>query len=158
MLKSILSPETCAKCRNCCVFVRESAWELPTFSAAAAKRLPPERLAPVGDRFRYTLEYGAEEDGTANMAQPCPFLDVETGCTLPPEEKPFACSIWPLRVMESPDGGHILTLYQGCAGMPYTKLPALRKLLAEGLQARIESEVVRDPSLVLPYHPKYRCL
>ena len=32
MLSSILSGSTCAKCRNCCIFEEQSAWELPTFS------------------------------------------------------------------------------------------------------------------------------
>ena len=39
MLSSILSGSTYAKCRNCCIFEEQSAWELPTFSVGAAARL-----------------------------------------------------------------------------------------------------------------------
>ena len=39
MLKKILSPETCAVCRNCCIFEEQSAWELPSFSPESAARL-----------------------------------------------------------------------------------------------------------------------
>lgn len=156
MLKTILSPETCAVCRNCCIFEEQSAWELPSFAAASAERLadrPQYRTRQENGRIRVTLPY----DDT-HTAQPCPFLDQASGCTLPPAEKPFACSVWPLRLMKKPDGSAAIALYQGCPGVPDIGDPAWSRLLDGGLRARIFAEAERDPSLILPYHPNYRFL
>lgn len=153
MLSSIFTGETCAKCRNCCIFEEQSAWELPTFSAAAVARLADRTEYTVTEengRFRVTLPY----DET-HAAQRCPFLDANHGCTLPPEEKPFACSLWPVRLMPDAEGNPALALYHGCPALPDEKLPALRALLDSGLRDRIFAEAERDPSLILPYHPNY---
>lgn len=153
MLSSILSGTTCAACQNCCIFEEQSAWELPTFSAAAVRRLqsdPRWKIREENGRYRITLPY----DST-HTAQRCPFLDPASGCTLPPEEKPFACSLWPVRVMRSADNQTALTLYHGCPGVTDEKLPALHALLNSGLRKRIMQEAERDPSLILPYHPNY---
>ncbi len=153
MLKRILSGETCAKCRNCCVFEEQSAWELPAFSAKAVKRLadrPAYRITECGGRYRITLPY----DDT-HAAQPCPFLDEASGCTLPDDEKPFACKIWPVRVMRDDAGALRLTLYQNCCGIPADSHAALDRLLQDGLRERIFSEAARDASLILPYHENY---
>ena len=154
MLKSILSPETCAVCRNCCVFEEQSAWELPPFSQKSAMRLaerPEYRIHAENGRVRITLPY----DET-HAAQPCPFLDPASGCTLPADEKPFACSVWPIRLMCKPGGSAVLALYQGCPGVPEITDPAWKELLDGGLRARIFEAAERDPSLILPYHPNYR--
>lgn len=157
MLSAILSAKTCADCKNCCVFEETSAWELPTFSADSAARLanrPEYTVRQEHDRFRITLPY----DET-HSAQPCPFLNPQTGCTLPPDEKPFACSIWPVRLMRDPDSGAPrLALYQGCSGVPAAQHPQLDQLLTDGLRDRIFAEAEKDASLILPYHPNYRFL
>ena len=156
MLSSVLSRETCAKCRNCCIFEPQSAWELPTFSAESIRRLAGQtkyRIQPEGRRFRITLPYG-----NSGKAQPCPFLDPHSGCTLPPEEKPFACSLWPVRVMRRDDGKTALALYHGCPGVPDAGSPALKSMLDSGLRERIMQEVQKDPSLILPYHQNYTFL
>lgn len=156
MLHTILSGETCAKCRNCCVFEEQSAWELPTFPAEAAARLRGRaeyRLTEENGRFRIALPY----DDT-HTAQPCPFLNPDSGCTLPEDEKPFACKLWPVRLMRDADGQPRLSLYQGCVGVPADAHEALDRLLEGGLRARIFEEAERDPSLILPYHPNYQFL
>ncbi|MCQ2434380.1 MAG: hypothetical protein MJ062_03985 [Oscillospiraceae bacterium] len=153
MLRSVFGAETCAKCRNCCVFEPQSAWELPTFSAVSVLRLSDVQAEAEGTRYRITLPYDETGD-----AKPCPFLDPDSGCTLPAEEKPFACSIWPLRVMRKADGEIVFAVYQGCPGVPEEKLPQLEQLLENGLKTRIYEEVGKDSSLILPYHPKYRIL
>lgn len=156
MLKTILSGETCAGCRNCCIFEEQSAWELPTFPPDAAARLstrPEYQLTEENGRFRITLPY----DNT-HTAQPCPFLDPDSGCTLPAEEKPFACKLWPVRLMRDADGQPRLALYQGCPGVPAEAHEALDRLLEDGLRVRIFAEAERDPSLILPYHPNYQFL
>lgn len=157
MLSPILSGETCAKCRNCCIFEEQSAWELPNFSVGAAARLADHPDYPMTEdhgRYRITLPY----DDT-HAAQPCPFLAPDSGCTLPPTEKPFACSLWPVRVMRDPDtDAPRLALYQGCPGVPADGHAALDSLLDSGLRARIFAEAEADPTLILPYHPNYRFL
>ncbi len=156
MLSDILSSETCAKCKNCCVFEEQSAWELPAFSVGAAARLadhPDYPMIEDNGRYRITLPY----DET-HTAKPCPFLDPDSGCTLPASEKPFACSIWPVRVMRDTDGMPHLALYQGCPGVPASKHDALNRLLDNGLRDRIMAEAKADPSLILPFHPNYQFL
>ncbi len=156
MLRSVFTPEICAACKNCCVFEPQSAWEVPTFPEKTAKRLkdrPEYRITPENGRIRITLPY-AEHGG----AQPCPFLDPETGCTLPPDEKPFACSLWPVRLMRRPDGTAAPAVYRGCPGVPDEKTGRLRELLQNGLLDRILREAERDPSLILPYHANYTWL
>ena len=151
MLSSILTGETCANCRNCCVFEVQSAWELPTFPPQAAARLNGNPAYPVtqaGGRCHITLPYDA-----SRKAQPCPFLNPASGCTLPTDEKPFACKLWPVRVMRRADGTPALALYRGCPGIP--DAAALKPLLNGGLRERIFAETERDPSLILPYHPNY---
>ena len=151
MLSAVLSGETCAKCRNCCIFEERSAWEVPTFSAEAAARLPETyQRTKDGARYRITLPY----DET-HTAQRCPFLDDSKGCTLPPEEKPFACSLWPVRLMRDESGRVFFALYRGCPGIPETALDKVRELLNSGLRARVLAEAARDPSLILPYHKNY---
>ena len=153
MLSALLSGETCAQCKNCCIFEEQSAWEVPTFSAAAVRRLPAQSAYQVtaeGARFRITLPY----DET-HTAKPCPFLNAETGCTLPPEEKPFACSLWPIRLMRDENGTVFFALYQGCPGIPAEQAEAVRALLDGGLRERALWEAEQDPSLILPYHANY---
>ncbi|MDD5947330.1 MAG: YkgJ family cysteine cluster protein [Oscillospiraceae bacterium] len=156
MLKEILSASTCAKCRNCCMFLPQSAWELPSFDMKSRDRLQVAAyditLTADGSRFSVALHYDA-----AGEAQPCPFLDANSGCTLPLEEKPFACSLWPVRVMQK-DGKRYLTMYRGCDGLPETRADAVKSLLQNGLSARITKELEADPTLLLPYHENYLIL
>lgn len=155
MLKSLLSAKTCAACCNCCVFEPQSAWELPTFSAEAIDRLrqthPTLAVTPIMHSDRYRIDLPYDESG---KAQPCPFLDAASGCTLPAEEKPFACSLWPIRVMKD-DHRQGLTLYRGCNGLPAERLNAIRALLDDGLRTKIQQAAQLDPTLILPYHPNY---
>lgn len=164
MLHTILSGETCAACQNCCVFEEQSAWELPTFPAEAAARLIDRteyRLTEEHGRYRITLPYDNSHDNSHDgtpAAQPCPFLNPASGCTLPESEKPFACKLWPVRLMRDAEGQPQLALYRGCPGIPADAHEALDRLLADGLRARIFEEAARDPSLILPYHPNYQFL
>jgi len=153
MLSALLSGKTCAECRNCCVFEEQSAWEVPTFSAEAIARLPEDSSCQVqadGKRFRIILPY----DGT-HTAKKCPFLNDSTGCTLMAEEKPFACKLWPIRLMRDETGAVFPALYNGCPGIPAEKTEAVCALLNSGLLARALQEAERDPSLILPYHGNY---
>ncbi len=102
MLSEVLSKESCAKCRFCCSFRRCSLWETPLFSDEAIEKLQNVNEYGVTgvfqDRQPY-LENGYKTDDTEEEV-PCTFLDKNKGCILSPEDKPFDCSIWPLRIME----------------------------------------------------------
>ena len=153
MLRSVLSGETCANCRNCCIFDPQSAWEVPTFSKKTISRLKqPEIYSVTEENGRCRIKLPYDESGAA---QPCPFLDPASGCTLPPEEKPFACSLWPLRIMPDEHGKPAITLYHACPGIPPEKLPEICNLLENGLRTRIFDELKADPSMLLPFHPNY---
>ena len=39
MLRNILSPETCAKCRICCIFDKYDVWETPVVSAELYEKI-----------------------------------------------------------------------------------------------------------------------
>ena len=46
MLHNVLTHETCAKCRICCSFVKEDAWESPLFSKEDMERI---KKAGIGE-------------------------------------------------------------------------------------------------------------
>ncbi|MCQ2418090.1 MAG: hypothetical protein MJ071_09860 [Oscillospiraceae bacterium] len=154
MLRALLASETCAQCQNCCVFEQQSTWELPTFSEAAVKRIANPMDYQISEtengRFRIELPFHVGE-----KAAPCPFLNPASGCTLPASEKPFACSLWPVRIMQDTDGNVKITLYRGCPGIPKEKITALKALLDSGLRDRMREEMSKDSSLLLPMHPNY---
>lgn len=86
----------------------------------------------------------------------CPHLNTETGCTLG-DEKPFACKLWPLRIMEY-CGKRYVTLSTRCYAYSDEFAKNSEQLLKEGLLEILQNEVKKDPSLVLEYHPSYRLL
>ena len=43
MLRNILSPETCAKCRICCIFDKYDVWETPVVSAELYEKIHAAR-------------------------------------------------------------------------------------------------------------------
>ena len=142
MLKNILSYETCADCRICCSFVREDAWESPVFGEEDMKRI----LALGIDRNRfqeiekggqkiYTVKYDFETDSQILL---CPCLDEKSGCMLG-DDKPFECSIWPIRVFENKNGAY-LGVSSACPAFKGEKLKKLFYELKEnGLEEKILS-------------------
>ena len=103
MLSKILKKSDCAACRFCCSFRRQSLWETPIFDAESVEKL--RKLYPHA-KFRnegtesFTFDISDQYKSSRNEEEaPCPFLDAEKGCILPPELKPFDCSIWPFRAV-----------------------------------------------------------
>ena len=160
MLSEVLSKESCAKCRFCCSFRRSSLWELP--------RLPEEftekyKTDADGNEIRYLfgecdgVRYAVTDlTGGYKTEDPeeevrCPFLDPKNGCILPAEDKPFDCSIWPLRYMRREDGTLITALTPTCPEI--NKLPPERiaMLLDNGLRARIAAYAQEHPYMIKQY-------
>lgn len=142
MLKNILSYETCADCRICCSFTKKDAWESPVFSEEDMKKI----LALGIDKSKfqekekngqkiYTAKYEFETDSQILL---CPCLDEKSGCMLG-NNKPFECSIWPVRVFENEN-----ELYLGVASAcPAFEGEKFKKILYEleenGLKEKILS-------------------
>lgn len=127
MLTHLFSPDACAHCRLCCNFHRRTAWETPALEAEDVERLcarniPLTRHTNGAD----TIALPFHTDDPEEVAL-CPLLDTTKGCTLPREERPFECRIWPLRLMQDADG----TLLIGC----YDACPALTPSVRENLHA-----------------------
>ncbi len=103
MLSKILKKSDCAACRFCCSFRRQSLWETPVFDAETVEKL--RKLYPHA-KFRnegsvsFTFDISDQyKTSLSDEEAPCPFLDTEKGCVLPPELKPFDCTIWPFRAV-----------------------------------------------------------
>lgn len=142
MLHNILTHETCAKCRICCSFVKEDAWESPLFSKEDMERI--KKAGILEDCFDKVCKDGREvymahyEFHDEKEILLCPCLDEKKGCILG-SEKPFECSIWPIRIFcREDDEGYYLGLAGICPafeGKNYRKL--LQELQENGLGEKI---------------------
>ena len=155
MLKKILSPETCAACRLCCRFDASDIWELPVLppeTVQAVQKLKPEtEFMPMGTECTF-----AAPPLEGDALYTCPML-TESGCGLSPEDKPFDCKIWPFRVMQQPDGTHVIAVCELCKGIGELSDEQLRAFLEEGLGEQCLAYAERHPSHIKPlkegYHP-----
>ena len=130
MLKKILSKDTCANCRICCVFDNDDLWELP------GEIEKPQQ----------------SEDGLYY----CPKLS-EKGCTLG-DKKPFECKIWPFRVMEY-KGNLVITLSPVCDSLYKKPLNELMEFLKnDRLYELIFKTAKQLPDIVKPYVNGYPIL
>ncbi len=160
MLKKILSKEACAACRFCCVFRRQSLWEVPRLSLDFTEKYP---LDTKGEILKYSFkedEYGRyaitdlrdkyrTDDPEEEAA--CPFLDTEKGCILPEEDKPFDCKIWPLRYMRLPDGREKVCLTPTCPEIGQVPSEAMNELVRDGLGEQIAAYAKEHPYMLKEY-------
>ena len=158
MLSTILSKKQCAACKFCCSFRRQSLWETPLFPPEVAEKLSkPNEYGVVG-------EFAATGDGdacslvlennyrTADPEEevPCTFLDPKRGCILKPEDKPFDCSIWPLRIMNK-DGELVIALTPTCPSIGAVPSQALTELVKSGLGEKILEYAKEHPYIIKEY-------
>ena len=154
MLKKILSGETCAKCRLCCVFDRYDIWETPVFTEELR-----ERISAARPEVRFMPKDGgwilrAEEFDEDQLFR-CPAL-TETGCMLG-DDKPFDCRIWPYRIMNV-GGRRAITIASICEEMYSRPLSQLTEFLKEGLAETIFAYADRHAEIVKPYYEGYPVL
>ena len=163
MLSSILSKTSCAACKFCCSFRRQSLWETPLFPPEVAEKLSRENeygvvgeFAQVGrdgqnvqDACRLVLENNYRTDDPEEEV-PCTFLDPQKGCILKGEDKPFDCCIWPLRIMDK-DGKLVIVLTPTCPAIGATPDKALVDLVQGGLGERIFDYVKTHPYIIKEY-------
>ncbi|MBQ3671124.1 MAG: hypothetical protein II921_06560 [Treponema sp.] len=159
MLSKILSKEDCASCRFCCSFRRQSLWETPLFDAETKNRLqarfPKARFRPV-ETESFTIDLSdCYKTNDSEEEAPCPFLDAGTGCVLSADEKPFDCSIWPLRTMRK-DGSVIVALTPTCPSINKQPIEKIRELVVdEGLGRKIIEHSAKNPDMIKDFRPGF---
>ena len=143
MLRNILSPETCAKCRICCIFEKIHAAR------------PELKFVSKGDSGAYIFNMEETWDSERELFI-CPALDPDKGCTLG-DNKPFDCKIWPYRIMEF-NGVRVISVASICPDMYAKPLNKLVGELENGLADKIFAEADKDPAMIKPYEQGYPIL
>ena len=159
MISEVLSRKTCAACRFCCAFRRQSLWELPVFSDEAVAKLSRPNGYGATAEFegnRPRLE-GAYATSDPEEESPCPFLDPAKGCRLEGEDKPFDCRIWPLRVVDR-DGTLAVALDPACKAIGAEPPEKLVALVRNGLGKRILEYAAGHPEIVKPWNEGWAVL
>ncbi len=156
MLKKILSPETCAECRLCCVFDRTDIWEVPVLTEenteSVRKILPDAEITEKGSEYTFSVpELNGEE------LYSCPALSC-SGCSLSREEMPFDCRIWPFRMMRDENGKCVIAVSELCRGMAEYSDEQLRDFLNEGLGEMCFRFADEHPEHVKPFAEGYRII
>lgn len=151
MLKEILSGDTCAKCRMCCVFDRYDIWETPVFDENSRNLVMKyDHEAKFARKGRgFVLNVGEITDGELYN---CPAL-TENGCVLG-DNKPFDCRIWPFRIMER-DGKRVIAVSTLCEEIHNRDHEELKTFLKKGLAAEIFAYADKNPEAVKPYYDNY---
>lgn len=159
MLKNILSPQNCAKCRICCIFDKYDVWETPVISCELREKLkethPELKFVSKGGSDAYIFNMESTWDEKEELFR-CPALDPQKGCTLG-ELKPFDCKIWPYRIMEL-GGRRVITIASICPEMYSKPLNKLVEELEKGLADVIFTEADKNPAIVKPYEQGYPVL
>ena len=154
MLKKILSGETCAKCRICCIFARYEVWETPVFTRDIMLRIsaarPDAEFLPWDGGYIFKVLAMDE-----NQLFTCPAL-TPTGCMLG-DDKPFDCRIWPFRIMDI-GGRRAITIAHICSALYSRPLSELVDFLKEGLADTIFTYADAHPEIVKPYYDGYPVL
>lgn len=151
MLSSILSKTTCAACKFCCSFRRQSLWETPLFPPGVAEKLSkPNEYGVVGEFRDGQIILGGYRTDDSEEEVPCTFLDPQKGCILKGEDKPFDCSIWPLRIMDK-NGKLVIALTPTCPAIGAVPNQALIDLVKNGLGEQIFEYAKTHPYIVKEY-------
>ena len=150
MVSKILSKETCASCKFCCSFRRQSLWETPIFSEKEmlflSEKFPEVKFISRGNSFTYDLS-GEYKTNNPEEEAKCPFLNEKTGCILSKTEKPFDCSIWPLRVVKKNEEIKIV-LDNVCPAFKNIPIEEIRDLVFNGLAQNIISKASENPDML----------
>ncbi len=154
MLRKILSPEQCAKCRICCGFVDSDKWEIPLLTGnderCAAEALGAVREIPGTKCSVYSMKFNGDE------IIYCPAAG-ENGCRLG-DNRPFDCRIWPFRVMDL-NGTMVITLSPVCPEVKKLPLETLTEFVnSDGFTENLFSHAREYPETIKPYISGYPIL
>ena len=159
MIKKLLSPKECERCRFCCSFRRASLWEAPLFFEEEKKK-----LEEMGYTFIRHQGYGLMDLAplykTADPEEEaaCFFLVPGKGCILTDELKPFDCKIWPFRLMRK-QGRFVLALTPTCPVINKHSLAELKAFVTEeGLVRSIYEEGQKHPQMIKEYREGFPVL
>ncbi|MBE5922673.1 MAG: hypothetical protein E7269_07970 [Lachnospiraceae bacterium] len=151
MLKGILSSNTCANCRMCCIFEQEDVWEVPllcTEDAAYIKENYPDiEMEVCADGLHFVMEFPPNGEDAS-----CPMLS-EKGCLLG-EHKPFDCKIWPYRLMEK-DGSVWIAVASLCDVVTSQGKEALLTYYNNVLECEVKAYYRANPGAVKRTHGQY---
>lgn len=152
MLSSLLTKKQCAACKFCCSFRRQSLWETPLFPPEVVEKLShPNEYGVVGEFRDGQIVLGGYCTDDPEEEVPCTFLDPHKGCILKAEDKPFDCSIWPLRVMDK-DGELVIALTPTCPTIGATPRTELVELVLNGLGEKIFEYAKTHLYIIKEYH------
>ena len=79
---------------------------------------------------------------------PCPFLNSSNGCILPPELKPFDCSIWPFRAVQTKNKELAVALTPTCPAINEVPREKITELVESGLGKKILDYAKKNPDIV----------
>ncbi len=159
MLTHIFNSAVCARCRLCCNFRPASAWETPFLEDSLCELLSsrgiPLCTRPNGSRS-FCLNFRTD---AAEETADCPLLDPATGCTLPREQRPFECRVWPLRLMRTEEGELCIGCYTACPALNDAEtLERLKAYACGDLLPVLLDYARRFPQSVRAFHPAYTLL
>lgn len=153
MLKRILSPDSCGKCRVCCGFDESDKWEIPLIFREDKERIESRfgcKLVPRENEYVFDMSFSGSE------LVFCPMVG-EHGCVMG-EDKPFDCRIWPFRVNDL-DGKRVITVSPVCKTVSALPLSALTEFLeTDGFKELLFSTAAKHPDMVKPYIRGYPIL
>ncbi|MGN1340974.1 MAG: YkgJ family cysteine cluster protein [Oscillospiraceae bacterium] len=154
MLRKLLKPEQCAKCRICCGFVDDDRWEIPLIAGEdeqrAAERLGSLEPVPGTKSCVYHMEFHGNEIIS------CPALG-ENGCRLG-QERPFDCRIWPFRVNDL-NGTRVITLSPVCPEVIKLPVSVISEFVnSDGFADMLFRHAELFPEAVKPYIAGYPIL
>ncbi len=115
---------------------------------------PKARFKPRGDAFTVDLDGCYRTDDPEEEAL-CPFN--EQGCVLSAGDKPFDCSIWPLRVMRR-NGGLAICLTPTCPVINEKPLAVMRELVQGEVGDRIAEYARLHPYIIKDYKDGFHVL
>ena len=152
MLSAILKKSDCASCKFCCSFRRQSLWETPVFSKEFAEQLkaafPDAKFRRVG-KSSMTIDLSMlYKTNNPDEEVSCPFLDFKNGCCLPPELKPFDCSIWPFRAVRVDQEKVSVALTPTCPSVNKVPREKIMELLNDGLEKKILDYARENPDII----------
>ncbi len=152
MLSAILKKSDCASCKFCCSFRRQSLWETPVFSKEVAEQLkaafPDAKFRRVGKSSMTIDLEKLYKTNNPDEEVPCPFLDSKKGCCLPPDLKPFDCSIWPFRAVRVNQEKVCVALTPTCPSVNKVPREKIMELLNAGLGEKILKYAELNPDII----------
>lgn len=154
MPKQILSPQTCAECRLCCVFDCYDVWNTPVIAPELRNKIQKilpdaEFLSAGAESYRFRMH--PESNSFA-----CPLLNPEKGCLLG-DEKPFDCRIFPFRLMHL-DDSIVIAVSPLCDALTQYSLKTLLDFVKAELAETVFAYAEQHPDAVHVYDPLYPVL